>query len=109
MVQIMQTNCRGYARKLQELKEARKTDLRCSALAGQSPCPYVLICYHCCDLKFEILLDPPYSPDMAPSGFYLFQKMKSHLRGSQYGSNECAIEQLTSTCGTRKRPFILKG
>ena len=29
---------------------------------------------------FEILPHPPYSPDMAPSDFYLFPKLKSHLR-----------------------------
>ena len=34
---------------------------------------------------------PPYSPDMAPSDFYLFPKLKSHLRGTQYESNEGII------------------
>ena len=29
---------------------------------------------------------------MAPSDFYLFPKLKSHLRGTQYGSNEGVIE-----------------
>ena len=42
---------------------------------------------------FEILPNPPYSPDMAPSEFYLFQKLKSHLRGTQYGINEGVIER----------------
>ena len=31
---------------------------------------------------FEILHHPPYSPAMAPTDFYLFPKLKSHLRGS---------------------------
>ena len=35
---------------------------------------------------FEILPHPPYSPDMAPSDFYLFPKLNFHLRGTQYGS-----------------------
>ena len=39
---------------------------------------------------FEILSHSTYSP-MAPSGFYL----KSHLCGTQYGSNEGAIEAVT--------------
>ena len=56
---------------------------------------------------FETLPHPPYSHDMAPSDFYLFPKLKSHLRGTQYGSNEGVIE--ASTWGTRKRPSILKG
>ena len=32
---------------------------------------------------FEIPAHPPYSPDMAPSDFYLFLKLKSHIPGSQ--------------------------
>ena len=39
----------------------------------------------------KILQYPPYSPDMAPSDFYLFPKLKYHLRGTQYRSNECVI------------------
>ena len=58
---------------------------------------------------FEILPHPPYSPDMAPSDFYLFPKLKSHLRGTQFGSNEGVIEAVNSTWGeTRKKPSILK-
>ena len=34
------------------------------------------------DLKFFLV-----SPDMAPSDFYPFTKLKSHLRSTQYGSN----------------------
>ena len=36
---------------------------------------------------FQILPHPPYSPDVAPSDFYLFPKLKSY-RGTQYGGNE---------------------
>ena len=35
----------------------------------------------------ENLTHSPYSPDMAPSDFYLFPKLQSHLLGTQYGSN----------------------
>ena len=33
---------------------------------------------------FEIIAHPPYSPDMAPSDFYLFQHLKKHLRGRKF-------------------------
>ena len=56
---------------------------------------------------FEILPNPPYSPDMAPSDLYLFPKLKFHLRGTQYGSSVGVIE--ASTLGTRNWPSILKG
>ena len=58
------------------------------------------------ECEFEILPHPQYSPAMAPSDFYLFPKLKSHLRGSQYGSNEDVIEAVNET---RKRSSILKG
>ena len=58
---------------------------------------------------FEIRPHPPYSPDMAPSDFYMFPKLKFHLRGTQYGSNEGVIEAVNEYLGTRKRPSILKG
>ena len=61
------------------------------------------------EFGFEILPYPPYSPDMAPSDFYLFPKLKSYLRGTQYGSNEGAIEALNEYLGTRKRPSVLNG
>ena len=58
---------------------------------------------------FEILPHPPYSPDMTPSDFHLFPKLKSYLRGTQYGSNEGVIEAVNEYLGTRIRPSILKG
>ena len=71
-------------------KNARKTGSRCSAFAGQRPhaCQHFTSCYDCCATEgFEILPLPSYSPYMAPSDFNLFQKLKSHLSDTQYGSN----------------------
>ena len=42
---------------------------------------------------FEILPHLPYSPDMAPSDFYLFPKLKFHLHGTQYGNDGGVIEE----------------
>ena len=53
----------------------------------------------------EILSHPPYSPDIAPSDFYLFPKLKSHLRGTPYRSNEGAIEYL----GDQENAFYFEG
>ena len=54
---------------------------------------------------FEILPHPPYSPDMAPYSFILFPKLKSHLRGTQYGSNEGVIEAVNEYLGDQKKAF----
>ena len=41
--------------------------------------------------NWEILNHPRHSPDSAPCNFYLFFKMKEHLRGQQYESEEDII------------------
>ena len=58
---------------------------------------------------FEIIPHPQYSPDMTSSDFYLFPKLKSHLRGTQYGSNEGVIEAVNEYLGDKEKTFILKG
>ena len=35
------------------------------------------------ECKFEQLNHPPHSPDLAPSDYYLFRNLKSHLRGTR--------------------------
>ena len=54
---------------------------------------------------FEILSHPPYSPEMALSDFYLFPKLKSHLCGTQYGSNEGVIEAVNKYLGDQEKGF----
>lgn len=38
--------------------------------------------------KWDIFPHPPYSPDLAPSDFYLFPKLKSHLGGQKFETDE---------------------
>ena len=54
---------------------------------------------------FEILPLVPYSPEMAPSDFYLFSEMKSHLRGTQYGTNTGDIESVNEYLGDEENAF----
>jgi hypothetical protein len=42
-------------------------------------------------LHYELLEYPPYSPDLAPSDFYLFPKHKFFLAGQCFSSNQEAI------------------
>jgi transposase len=35
-------------------------------------------------LKYELLRDPPYSPDLAPSAYFLFPVLKDYLKGRHY-------------------------
>jgi len=43
-------------------------------------------------LHYELLEHPPYSPDLGPSDFCLFPKLKLFLTGQRFSSNEEAIE-----------------
>ena len=54
---------------------------------------------------FEILPHPLYSLDMAPSDLYLFPKLNSHLRGSQYASNDGVIEAVNEYFGDQEKVF----
>ena len=61
------------------------------------------------ECKFEILPHPPYFPDMALSDFYLFPKLKSHLRGTHYESNEDVIEAVNEYLGDQEKAFYFEG
>jgi histone-lysine N-methyltransferase SETMAR len=40
------------------------------------------------DLHYELLQHPPYSPDLAPSDFYLFPKLKPFLACQHFSLNQ---------------------
>jgi len=43
------------------------------------------------DLHYELLEHPPCSPDLAPSDFFLFPKLKLFLAGQRFSLNQEAI------------------
>uniref|UniRef100_H2ZZ49 Mos1 transposase HTH domain-containing protein n=1 Tax=Latimeria chalumnae TaxID=7897 RepID=H2ZZ49_LATCH len=43
---------------------------------------------------FEQLDHPPYSPDLAPSNYYLFQHLKAYLRGKRFSNDEELMEAI---------------
>ena len=44
-----------------------------------------------CDSGFDMVDHPPYSPDLAPSDYFLFPNMKKHLAGKQYQTDDDVI------------------
>ena len=61
------------------------------------------------ECEFEILLHPTFSPDVVPSDFFLFPKLKSHHRGAQYESNEGAIEAVNEYLGDQENALYYEG
>jgi transposase len=47
-------------------------------------------------LKIEILADPAYSPDLAPSDFHLFRHLKRKLKGTHFTSDDEVNKAVTS-------------
>ena len=105
-----------YARKLrqqcQEIATQRRGKLTRSFLLLQDNTPAhssQVAMTATTECGFEILPHPPYSPDMAPSDLYLFPKLKSLLRGTQYGSNEGVIEPVNEYLGDQEKAFYFEG
>ena len=91
-------------------KEARKTDLRWSALLNNATAHTSQVTMTAAnEYGFENLPHPPYFPDMAPSDFCLFPKLKSHPRGTHYGSNEGVIEAVNKYLGDQEKAFYFEG
>ena len=40
------------------------------------------------ELRYELLPHPPYSPDLAPSDYFLLPNLKKWLRGKRFYSND---------------------
>ena len=40
------------------------------------------------ELSWEVLIHPPYSSDIAPSGFHLFRSLQNSLNGKNFNSLE---------------------
>jgi len=59
--------------------------------------------------KVTVLDHPPYSPDLAPADYLLFQKVKSHLKGRLFDSISDIQKTVTSTLNTTAKDDFYKG
>ena len=60
-------------------------------------------------LKWEVLLHPPYSPDIAPSDYYLFRSMAHGLVDQQFRSYKDIEEWLDSWIASEDEHFYRNG
>ena len=61
------------------------------------------------ELHFELLLYPPYSPDLAPSDYWLFTDLKRMLQVKRFGSNEEVISETEAYFKAKDKMFYKKG
>jgi len=60
------------------------------------------------ELRYELLLHPPYSPDLARCDFFLFPNMKKWLGGKRFASNEI-IAETNAYFAEFEKPYFLEG
>ena len=61
------------------------------------------------ELHFELLPHPPYSPDLAPSDYWLFADINKMLAGKKFISNEEAIAETEAYFEVKDKAFYNNG
>ncbi|KAL6255552.1 hypothetical protein P5V15_013895 [Pogonomyrmex californicus] len=61
------------------------------------------------ELHFELVDHPPYSPDLIPSDFFLFPKLKISLGGQRFSSNEEVIAYVNAYFAEQDANYYLEG
>jgi len=59
-------------------------------------------------LKFEVLSQPPYSPDLAPSNFHFFTHLKRDLKGAHFTSDD-EVKQAVMSWIKKRTEFFIDG
>jgi len=62
-----------------------------------------------CDCSFVQLERPAYSPDLAPSDYFLFRNLKSHLHGVRYPDDEALKEAVKEWLEGQTEDFYCSG
>ena len=61
------------------------------------------------ELSFELLPQPSYSPDMAPSDYWLFADLKKILQGKRSGANHKVNTETEAYFESKDESFHKKG
>ena len=59
-------------------------------------------------LRLRELPHPPYSPDIAPSDYFLFGYLKSRLRGFSFENEEMLKNRITLELGQIEKHLLIK-
>ncbi|CAF4830352.1 unnamed protein product [Pieris macdunnoughi] len=105
-----------YADQIRRLREAikqkRRGKLRAGVLFHQDNAPSHKAAVAMAAIQetgFELLEHPPYSPDLAPSDFYLFPRLKEYLRGKKFDDDSEVMTAVEVFCEGQDNEFFSKG
>jgi hypothetical protein len=60
-------------------------------------------------LKFRLLTDPSYSPDLAPSDYHIFRPLTDVLHGYQFANDEEVKDMVHTWFFVQLKPFFTNG
>jgi histone-lysine N-methyltransferase SETMAR len=60
-------------------------------------------------LKFTAVAHPPYSPDLAPSDFWLFPELKETLKGQHFSSDATVEAAVRKWISSQQETFFMDG
>ena len=61
------------------------------------------------ELGFELLVHPPYSPDLAPSDYFLFLDLKRVLAGKKFNAQEEVIAKTEAYFQSKDQSYYKNG
>ena len=61
------------------------------------------------DYGFKLVEHPPYSPDLAPSVFHLFPKLKTAISGTHFQSDDDVIHAVDDFLNGQEKDFFKSG
>ena len=94
------------------LKEKRRGKLRRGVLFHQDNAPAHTSSQALAAIRnagFELVHHPPYSPDLAPSDFYLFPKLKEFMKGRRFADDEDVICTANGWLEEQDKQFFYNG
>ena len=60
-------------------------------------------------LSWEVMLHLPYSPDLAPSDYYLFRSLQNSLNGKTFNDDEAVKSHLVQSFADKDQKFYERG
>lgn len=109
-------NGAGYCETLRELRDALETKRGVkkkywATILHDNASPHT--CYVAraalADLKFKCLSHPPYSPDLAPSDYYLFRHLKSAVKGLRFSNDNELTDAVMEFFDSKDEKFYSDG
>ncbi|KZC14856.1 Histone-lysine N-methyltransferase SETMAR, partial [Dufourea novaeangliae] len=61
------------------------------------------------ELKWDAILHPPYSPDIALLDYYLFRSLQNDLNGKKFASLEAVKNHISSFFNSKPKSFYDRG